>query len=89
MCQLYRPRLPTGCAEDDVEEVREKERANFCDYFTPSAEAYSPVEVGAQSEARMQLDALFGDDATGAKSDGTTSSPEDDARRRAEKLFKG
>lgn len=61
MCQSYDPRVPKGCSEDDAPEVREKERANFCDYFKPSANAYTPGGLDAERAAQAELDALFGD----------------------------
>lgn len=80
MCRDYDPRVPKQCREDDAEEVREKERPNFCDYFQPSADAHDPSFAAAESRSRDQLDALFGD----SDSDGG----EDDAGSAAEDLFK-
>lgn len=90
MCQLYRPQLPTGCAEDGIEEVREKERANFCDYFSPSASAYSPEQTSDEHKQRAELDALFGTEpVTGSDAgDATEGSAERDAPARPEDLFR-
>lgn len=66
MCLHYAPREPTGCDEEDALEVREKTRANFCDYFEPTATAYHGTEQAAERQARAALAALFGDDAGGA-----------------------
>ena len=49
MCEYYDPRLPNACAEDDALEVKDKTRANFCDYFKPSSNAYAPAELDAEA----------------------------------------
>ena len=49
-----------------AEEVKDKERANFCDYFKPRPGAYVPADVAASSKARSDLDALFGGGPKGA-----------------------
>lgn len=81
MCQYYDPAVTKQCREDDAEEVREKARANFCDYFKPSATAHDPAFAAADVRARSQLDTLFGDGGDG-DADG------DDAAGAAEDLFK-
>jgi hypothetical protein len=35
MCEFFDPNVPKQCKEDDAEEVFEKERLNFCDWFKP------------------------------------------------------
>jgi hypothetical protein len=42
-----------------VEEVRDKTRANFCDYFKPKAGAWNGGGA-ANERARSDLDKLFG-----------------------------
>ena len=80
MCRFYDPAVTKQCREDDAEEVREKSRANFCDYFTPSADAHDPSFVTADTKARSELDSLFGD------GDGDTGG--NDAASAADDLFK-
>ncbi|MFO8065634.1 MAG: hypothetical protein ACQETQ_00785 [Spirochaetota bacterium] len=64
-CRFYDPGAHWQCRETIPEEVRDKEKANFCDYFElrPSGEA-GPVKPGAADEkareARSKLDELFG-----------------------------
>jgi hypothetical protein len=60
MCVYFDPVIARACREDDAEEVKEKERANFCDYFRPSAHAFDSDIAAAESEARTQLGSLFG-----------------------------
>jgi hypothetical protein len=84
MCTHYAPSLPKGCDEDDAEEVREKQRANFCDYFRPDPNAYQGGELAAEQHAEAQLRALFGE----ASDEGESSGPEDPALRRVQELFR-
>lgn len=60
MCSHYDRTRPRQCREDDAEEVRTKDRANFCDYFKPSPTAFDPVEAAREQAARDAADALFG-----------------------------
>jgi hypothetical protein len=71
------------CRETVAEEVKDKERANFCDYFKPKAGAYSAVSTDAAVKAQSELDALFG----GGKSSSPPSSAADKARSELEALF--
>ena len=82
MCVYYDPRAPEGCTEDDAEEVKDKARANFCDYFKPDAGAHAPGEFEADLAARAQFDSLFGED------DSATTADEDPNLSAAEDLFK-
>jgi len=82
MCEFYAPGRPDDCAEDDALEVTEKTRANFCDYFKPTANAYAPGEMEAEQAARSRLEELFGSVADPA------DDTEDGATSRAEDLFR-
>ncbi len=66
LCQYYDPAVTKACREDDAEEVKRKERANFCDYFKPSPERYVPGFKAATAGAQEQLAGLFGDDPAAA-----------------------
>jgi hypothetical protein len=80
MCRFFDPAAPKQCLEDDAEEVTEKERVNFCEWFKPSMDAYDPVRARKEAQASSQLAALFG---------ATDEQPgEDDAVRAAEDLFR-
>lgn len=61
MCVFFDPTAPRQCREDDAEDVTEKERLNFCDYFKPSEDAFDAKRKQAADTAQSQLDALFGD----------------------------
>lgn len=59
MCRFYDSRVAKACRETVAEEVRDKERANFCGYFQPRKDAHVPG-TGAARDPRAALDALFG-----------------------------
>lgn len=62
MCRHYAAGVPRQCREDGAEDVAEKERANFCDWFVPSARAFEPGRKAEADAASAALAALFGDD---------------------------
>ncbi len=62
MCIYFDVAVPRKCREDGAEDVTEKERSNFCDWFKPSDEAFDPNRKSAADEAEDALAALFGDD---------------------------
>jgi hypothetical protein len=81
LCEFFDPAVAKSCREPVAEEVKDKTRANFCDYFRPRARAWAGA--GAQSDSRAQLEALFGTGPSGS----TGAPPEDEARTRLEELF--
>ena len=55
-CEFYDPKAYNECKEPQADRVVEKERANFCDYFSPRS------RVGNQDKAaelRAAAEALF------------------------------
>ena len=86
MCSHYAPRLPEACDEDDAEEVRDKQTANFCDYFKPDPHVFDGRERQADQHARQALDALFGQSGAPAERDSNAASGDSD-RQAAEDLF--
>jgi hypothetical protein len=81
MCQFFNPDVPRKCTEDDAEEVIEKARLNFCEWYKPSATAFDPQRATTESRAHGELASLFGD--------GKAAEPEDDAALQdVEDLFK-
>jgi len=81
MCVHFDTLVAKACREDDADEVKEKERPNFCDYFAPSASAFDPVRAASAQQASNELAALFGDESDGKADSG-------DALSDADKLFK-
>ncbi len=59
LCRFFDARAPKQCNEPDAEEVKEKERPNFCDYFRPSSRAYRKGDPKLES-AKAKLDSFFG-----------------------------
>lgn len=60
MCTYYNPRVSDKCDEPKAEHPRMPDRANFCDYFKPKANAYARPDTEKAGAARSRLDALFG-----------------------------
>jgi hypothetical protein len=60
MCVDFDRRVANQCREPTAEEVRDKERANFCDHFKPRARAHEPPDQRAVDQARAELEKLFG-----------------------------
>jgi len=61
MCVYFDANVPRQCREDGAEEVREKDRLNFCDWFKPSEAAFDEERKSEEDDARAALEALFGD----------------------------
>ncbi len=81
MCIDFDKEVPKQCREDDAEEVTEKEKVNFCEWFRPNSEAFDPVRAGQARKAKSDLDALFGDESDSV-------SETDDLAQKAEDLFR-
>jgi hypothetical protein len=60
LCAFYDVSKAKHCREPIAEEVSDKQRANFCDYFQPKEGAYSNQQSSEADKAKAQLDALFG-----------------------------
>ncbi len=58
LCAFYDPGVADACRETIALAVSNKERANYCDYFKPTAGAWRGD--GAGTANRAALDALFG-----------------------------
>ncbi len=82
MCRFYDPAMTKQCTEDDAEEVKEKARANFCDYFSPSDQVFDPALTAGEAQARKELGTLFG------AADGEDQPGDSDASSDAEDLFR-
>ena len=84
MCKLYDPKVAKSCREPIAEEVKDKDRANFCDYFNASALAFQPVSDSESRAARSELDSLFG---LNSSHDNASPAGADAARDRLSRLF--
>ena len=58
-CTHYDRSAWQQCREQSVEEVREKDRANFCDHFKPVGGRFVGADAGVDA-ARAALESLFG-----------------------------
>jgi len=60
-CQFYDPSKNNQCAEPQAEWVRDKEPANYCDYFRPNpillAQGKKPSSIN--EDAKKKFDSLF------------------------------
>jgi hypothetical protein len=61
MCCFYDRSVTRQCREDGADDVIEKERVNFCDWFKPSASAFDPEKKNQADAARDALADLFGE----------------------------
>ena len=62
MCEFHDPGVPKQCTEDDAEEVLEKERLNFCEWYKPSTDVFDPQQAAHETRAKSELASLFGDE---------------------------
>lgn len=60
MCRFYDPGVAQACREPMADEVKEKTRANFCDYMEPSPAAWQPDASNPNADAERRLQELFG-----------------------------
>jgi hypothetical protein len=82
-CRHYDPTRHNACRETEAELVEDKERRNFCEFFSFNPAQYRAAAQGASREeqARAKLEGLFG-----GKS-GTVDRSRD-ARAKLDALFK-
>ena len=78
MCINFDPAVPRQCREDGAEDVIEKDRVNFCDWFTPNEDAFDAAGKSQADIAKQSLDTLFGnEDADDEEPDAATSAADD------------
>jgi hypothetical protein len=64
-CRFYSPGAHWDCAESVDEPVRDKDRGNFCTFFSfrsTGATAGGSAKPDGQAQAKRKLDKLFGDE---------------------------
>ncbi len=81
MCRYFDTDVPKQCREDDAEEVMEKDKANFCEWYQPAAGAFDPLRASEADRAKAELAALFGEQEVAKPA-------EDELLKSAEELFK-
>jgi hypothetical protein len=59
-CDFYDPSKNNQCSEPQAEWVRDKEAANYCDYYRPSPDARGGARGPSKAgEAKKKFDSLF------------------------------
>ena len=81
MCSYFDRDAVKQCREDDAEEVYEKEKVNFCEWFKPSTAAFDPATADSAAKAQEELASLFGET-------GKAAADSDPVADQAEDLFK-
>lgn len=84
-CQFYDVTVAKHCRETIAEEVRDKQRANFCDYFVINENAYRPQPAAASLNA---LNDLFGSKSSTTSNSDTGSGDTGQSRKALDELFK-
>jgi hypothetical protein len=87
LCEFFDPHVANQCREPVADFVKEKERANFCDYFSPKPDIFQTREISRTPSARRQLDALFDIKPGNDESDDNLSEAEK-ARAKLDELFR-
>ena len=59
-CQFYAPGKQYDCSEHITEPVRDKEAANYCDYFSPNRNISSSGRAARDDDALDKFNKLFG-----------------------------
>ena len=62
MCEFFDPHVATQCTEDDAEEVLEKQRPNFCEWYKPGISAFDPQRAAQETRVQDELASLFGEE---------------------------
>ncbi|MBT3046599.1 MAG: hypothetical protein G8D61_09400 [gamma proteobacterium symbiont of Ctena orbiculata] len=58
-CRWYAPSRPNQCEEPMADRVMEKEQANFCGYFEPTADPLGSDSGQSQDDLRQAAEDLF------------------------------
>ncbi len=88
MCEFYDTSVSRSCREPVADEVRDKEKANFCGYFKPIPGVYQAKDSSAAEDAKSKLAALFGDaDDSETSAGGGNQSEAEAARKKLDQIF--
>lgn len=79
-----------GCNEPRAEDVSDREKANFCDFFRPSGKQFNKTSNQKEQQAKAKLAALFGEP-TGEPDENTEAqlTPAEIAEKKLRDLFGG
>jgi hypothetical protein len=81
-CRHYDTHFNNSCRETEAEPVVDKNRRNFCEFFSFTREPFVKAGSGREAEARKKLEGLFRGRLSAAPS------PSEDAKKRLESLFR-
>lgn len=87
LCLYYDLSISNSCQEPIADEVLDKQKANFCDYFKTKPNAFNPTNRDKQNAARHALESLFNNPTT-SENDHQLSQNSDPTRSELENLFK-
>jgi hypothetical protein len=87
LCRHYNVRMTGYCDHDHADPPRERERANFCQYFKPRPGAFAPAEQDVSQTARDGLEALFGPSSPRNAAPRRPATPAERAREELDRLF--
>lgn len=79
MCRHFDPTVLGQCREEDAEEVLDKRKVNFCEWFSASPDAFDGQANAADDAAKLELAALFGDTRASGEEQTQPSDTDDDA----------
>ena len=86
LCKHYAPRLTSLCNHDYTDPPRDRDRANFCDYFKPRKNAYQKLDARQSDLSRNQLSELFGEKVINDVSRDRYQDPFEESKAAHEKL---
>ncbi len=58
-CRWHAPSKPNACAEPMADEVMEKERPNFCNFFEPEIKGKEGIQGNSDSDLLAAAEELF------------------------------
>jgi hypothetical protein len=90
LCRHYAPTLIGLCRHDYADPPRDKDRANFCDYFKPQANAYQKPVQSKSDLSRSALSELFGEPVPKSQNAENSDDPfaaSEAARKKLQALF--
>ncbi|MGH8397042.1 MAG: hypothetical protein ACRETA_02200 [Gammaproteobacteria bacterium] len=59
MCEFYDTRKAESCSEPRADPPKDKQRANFCEYFQPRVNAWQAPDSSTADKAKDDLQKLF------------------------------
>ena len=90
-CRHYDPALNNSCRETEAELVEDKERRNFCEFFSFNTAPFiaASKDKTREAQARAKLEGLFGGRSPGGgPGGGAGGDRRTDARSKLDALFK-